>query len=53
MKRLAARISKAGTPKAGLRSWFLFRMLSAMHSSGWDISPIEKQHWIEHGWVKK
>jgi len=53
MKRLAARVSNAGAPKAGLKSRFLFLMFSAMHSSGWDSSPVEKLYWIEQGWIKK
>lgn len=53
IKRLAAKILKGGAPKAGPKSRFLFWMFSAMHSSGRDSSPVEKQYWIEQGWIKK
>ncbi len=53
IKKLAARVAKVGVPKAGLKSRFLFRMFSKMHASGWDSSPVEKQYWIEQGFIKK
>ena len=53
MKKLAAKLSKAGQPKPGLSSRFLFWMFSGMHASGWDSSPVEKEYWQEQGWIKK
>jgi multimeric flavodoxin WrbA len=53
LKRLAARVSNDHAPKGGLKSKFLFFMFSRMHASGWDSSPVEKQYWIEQGWIKK
>lgn len=53
MKKLAARVVKVVAPKAGLKFRFLFRIFSWMHTSGWDSSPVEKQYWIEQGWIKK
>lgn len=53
IKKLAAALGRVGEPKAGLKSRFLFRMFSGMHSSGWDSSPVEKQYWLEQGWIKK
>lgn len=52
IKKLATKISKAGEPKPGIKSRFLFWMFSGMHSSGWDSSPVEKQYWIDKGWIK-
>ena len=51
--RLAASVRRDGNPKPGIRSRFLFRMFSGMHAAGWDSSPVEKQYWIENGWIRK
>jgi len=53
MKKLAASVGKTGVPKPGLKSRFLFWMFSKMHAASWDSSPVEKQYWIEHGWITK
>ncbi|HKM34187.1 MAG TPA: NAD(P)H-dependent oxidoreductase [Lachnospiraceae bacterium] len=53
MQKLANNIGKIGTPKAGLKSRLLFKLFSKMHDSGWDSSPVEKQYWIEQGWLGK
>lgn len=52
MKNLSRRILSSGSPKHGLKSRFLFFMFSRMHGCGWDSSPVEKQYWIEQGWIK-
>lgn len=51
--KLAASIQKNGDPKPGIKSRFLFWMFSRMHAAGWDSSPVEKQYWIENGWIKR
>ena len=51
--KLAAAIRRAGDPKPGIRSRFLFWMFSGMHAAGWDSSPVEKQYWLENGWIRK
>ncbi len=51
--KLAVAVSKARIPKAGIKSKYLFWMFSDMHASGWDSSPVEKQYWLEQGWIKK
>lgn len=52
MEKLAASVGKVGVPKPGLKSKLLFKMFSKMHAVGWDGSPVEKQYWIEQGWIK-
>lgn len=52
MEKMAASIQKYGKSKPGMKSRFLFWMFSGMHASGWDSSPVEKQYWIENGWIK-
>jgi multimeric flavodoxin WrbA len=53
MTKLAQRIMRVGTPKAGIKTRFLFNIMARMHSAGWDSSPVEKQYWAEHGWLNK
>lgn len=53
MKKIATKVMRSGEPKAGLKSRFLFWVFSGMHASGWDSSPVEKQYWIEQGWIRK
>jgi len=51
--KLAASIQRSGNPKPGIKARILFWMFSRMHAAGWDSSPVEKQYWIENGWIKK
>jgi len=53
MSKLARKIGKVGVPRTGLKSKFLFRIFSKLHTFGWDSSPVEKQYWIEQGWIRK
>lgn len=53
MNKLSAKIRKVGMPNAGLKSRILFRLFSGMHKASWDSSPVEKQYWIEQGWIKE
>lgn len=53
MARLSKKISRAGTPRAGLKTKFIFGMMAKMHASGFDSSPVEKQYWEERGWLGK
>ena len=53
MTKLAQRLTRVGTPKVGIKTKFLFRMMAKMHSAGWDSSPVEQQYWGEHGWLNK
>lgn len=53
MTKLAQRLIQVGTPKAGIKTKILFNMMANMHSAGWDSSPVEKQYWVEHGWLNK
>lgn len=51
MSHLAKKISRIGTPKVGISTRFLFKLMAGMHSSGWDSSPVEKPYWEERGWI--
>lgn len=50
--KLAKRVAKVETPKPGIKSKFLFMIFKNMHSGGFDSSPVEKQYWIEQGFIK-
>lgn len=52
IRKLAAKIVKSGMPKPGIKSKFLLKLFSRMHSAQWDSSPVEKQYWIKQGWIK-
>ena len=50
---MAAGIARTGKPYVGIQTRFLFKMMTGMHKSGWDSSPVEKIYWEEHGWLGK
>lgn len=53
ISKMAKRISGMGKPRVGIKTRFLFKIMSLMHKSGWDSSPVEKQYWEERGWLGK
>lgn len=53
MQRLSKKLSRVKTPKVGIKTKFIFRIMAHMHSSGLDSSPVEKQYWEERGWLDK
>lgn len=53
ISRIANQIDCAKPPRVGLKTKFIFGIMGKMHSAGWDSSPVEKEYWQSHGWLKK
>jgi Multimeric flavodoxin WrbA len=53
LTKLAVKLKHTETPRVGIKTKFVFRMMANMHSAGWDASPTEKQYWKERGWLGK
>ena len=51
--KLAKKLSNQGTPKVGIKTRFLFKIMAGMQSAGFGSSPIEKEYWEKNGWLKK
>lgn len=47
----AAALSAPGTPRVGLRTRAVFKMMSMIHAKGWNSSPVETQYWRDNGWL--
>ena len=48
---LAGKLSKSTAPSVGIKTGFMFKMMSMMHTKGFNSSPIETQYWKEKGWL--
>ena len=53
MKALAKKLSRNRQPKVGMKTKFIFYMMSKMQKANWGSGPIEKQYWEDHGWLGK
>lgn len=51
--RLAKKLSNKKKPFVGLKTRFIFFVMSKMQSGGMGSSPIEKTYWQENGWLAK
>ncbi len=51
--KLAKKLSNTKKPFVGLKTRFLFFVMSKMQSGGMSSSPIEKTYWEENGWLAK
>ena len=51
--KLAKKLSNTKKPFVGLKTRFLFFVMSKMQSGGMGSSPIEKTYWEENGWLAK
>ena len=38
-------------PSVGIKTRFIFMMMSKMHKKGWNSSPLETRYWKEKGWL--
>lgn len=48
---LAKRLSNGRKPSVGIKTRFLFMIMSGMHKKGWNSSGIETDYWRENGWL--
>jgi len=39
--------------RVGIKTRFVFRMMSNMQKAGWNSSPTETEYWRENGWLDK
>ncbi len=51
--KLAKKLSNTKEPFVGLKTRFIFFVMSKMQSGGMGSSPIEKTYWQENGWLDK
>ena len=48
---LARRLSAPQPPAVGLKTRFLFAMMTMLQRKGWNSSPVETAYWKQHGWL--
>lgn len=48
---LAEKLKRAGAPRIGLKTRFLFFMMRGMQKADWGASPFEKEYWQAMGWL--
>lgn len=48
---LAKKLSNTARPRIGIKTRFIFMMMSMMQKKGWNSSPVETAYWKEHGWL--
>lgn len=51
--QIAAKLSHASQTRVGLKTKMLFSMMRMMQKNNWGSSPVEKQYWIDRGWLGK
>ena len=51
MKKLGKKISCGKSPKAGIKTRFLFRVMAGMQKADWGAGPEEKAYWKKMGWL--
>ena len=51
--KLAKKLSNRKKPFVGLKTRFIFFVMSKMQSGGMGSSPMEKTYWEENGWLGK
>lgn len=51
--RLAKKLSNAKKPLVGIKTRFIFKIMTGMQSAGMSSSPIEKEYWEKNGWLGK
>lgn len=51
--KLAKKLSNTKEPFVGLKTRFMFFVMSKMQSAGMGSSQIEKTYWEENGWLSK
>ena len=49
--RIARKLSLAKTPRVGIKTRFMFRVMGMMQKKGWNSSPVETAYWKEKGWL--
>jgi hypothetical protein len=52
MQKLGRKLSVDAKPNVGIKTRFLFWMMSGMQKSGWGAAPEEKAYWQEKGWLQ-
>lgn len=52
MTKLAKKFNCRNKPRIGIKTRFIFRIMGMMHRARWDSSPVEKEYWVERGWLK-
>ncbi len=50
---LAAKLDRAGTPKAGIKTRAVFSLMRKMQQGGMGSSPVEMRYWSAQGWLDK
>lgn len=51
--KLADRLKKAGTPKAGIKTRLVFNMMRMMQKAGFGSGDTDRQYWEKNGWLQK
>lgn len=51
--RIAAKVSRAGKPRVGIKIKFMFNIFRMMQNGGMGSSPVEKEYWEKKGWLGK
>ncbi len=49
--KLARKLSTGKKPSVGLKTRFMFKVMGGMQSAGWGSSPVEKEYWVQNGWL--
>jgi len=52
-EKIAKTFSKAGKPRVGIKTRFIFNMMGMMQKNNMGSSPIEKEYWEKYGWLNK
>jgi len=50
---LAKKISRVKKTRVGIKTRFIFWMMSNMQKAGWSSSPTETEYWRANGWLDK
>ena len=53
MEKLARKLNRRGRVSVGIRARLLFWFYRGMQKASWGASPVEKQYWIENGWLDR
>lgn len=51
ISKLAHRLMKVGTPKAGIKTKVIFNMMRKMQKAGWGSGIQDLQYWEDQGWL--
>ena len=51
--KIARKLSNNKKPAVGIKTRFIFKMMSIMQVAGMGSSPMEKEYWERNGWLGK